>query len=190
MCFDTILRNISKHIELTPEEVESFSAALIKKKLGKGEVLLKQDSFCDAIYFVNRGLLRAYFLSPEGKETTIMFAIKDWWITDMFAFTKGNKSMLNVEALEPSQVLSLSKQNFERFLYEIPQFERFFRILFQNAYIREQQRGLENLSLTAKDKYLRFIKKYPAIANQVNQKQIASYLGITPEFLSMIKNDR
>lgn len=190
MCFDTILRNISKHIALTPEEKQAFTSSLIEKKLEKGQVLLHQDSFCDAIYFVNEGILRAYFLTPEGKETTIMFAIKDWWVTDMYAFINVDKSALTIEALEPTTVLTLTRTNFDRFLTQIPKFERFFRILLQNAYIREQQRGLENLSLTARDKYLLFIKKYPAIAERVNQKQIASYLGITPEFLSMVKNEK
>ncbi|MGX1929253.1 Crp/Fnr family transcriptional regulator [Flagellimonas sp. 2504JD4-2] len=190
MDFEAILQNISNHITLTSEEIHALTSSLIEKKLEKGQILLKQGSYCDAIYFVNEGTLRAYFLSPEGKETTIMFAVKDWWITDMFAFTKAVKSKLSIEALEPSHVFCLSKQNFERFLREIPKLERFFRILLQNAYIREQLRGLENLSLTAKDKYEIFIKKYPAIAERVNQKQIASYLGITPEFLSMIKNER
>ena len=98
--------------------------------------------------------------------------------------------MLSIEALEPSMVFLLSKVNFERLLLEIPKFERFFRILMQNAYIREQQRGLENLSLTAKKKYDIFMEKYPSIASQLNQKQIASYLGITPEFLSMVRNGK
>ncbi|WP_298925272.1 Crp/Fnr family transcriptional regulator [uncultured Allomuricauda sp.] len=190
MSFEPILHNVSKHIQLNSKEIELFTSYLTEKRLGKGQVLLEQGAFCDGISFVNNGILRAYFLSEEGKETTIMFAIKDWWVTDMFAFTKKKKSMLSIEALEPSMVFLLSKVNFERLLLEIPKFERFFRILMQNAYIREQQRGLENLSLTAKKKYDIFMEKYPSIASQLNQKQIASYLGITPEFLSMVRNGK
>jgi CRP-like cAMP-binding protein len=188
MSFEAILHNVSKHIALNSKELEAFTSNLIEKRLDKDQILLNQGGFCDTIYFIKHGILRAFYLNPEGRETTIMFGIKDWWITDMYAFTKEKKSMLSIEALESSTVLLLSKVNFEILLQEIPKFERFFRILMQNAYIREQQRGLENLSLPAKKKYEIFIEKYPSIASQLNQKQIASYLGITPEFLSMIKS--
>ncbi|PWL38496.1 hypothetical protein DKG77_09540 [Flagellimonas aquimarina] len=188
MSFEAILQNVSKHIALNNEEIKVFTSHLIEKKLDKGQIILSQGAFCGTISFIKQGILRAYFLNPEGRETTIMFGIKDWWITDMYAFTKEKKSMLSIEALESSTVLLLSKVNFEILLQEIPKFERFFRILMQNAYIREQQRGLENLSLPAKKKYEIFIEKYPSIASKLNQKQIASYLGITPEFLSMLKS--
>lgn len=188
MSFEAILNNISKHVQLNPQEVAAFTSRLKAKELPKGAVLLKQNSSCHDIYFVNHGILRAYFLSPKGKETTIMFAIKDWWITDMHAFTHQKKSLLTIETLEASTVWSLSKTDLEQLFVEIPKLERFFRILMQNAYIREQLRGLENLSLPAKKKYALFIEKYPDVAQLVSQKQIASYLGITPEFLSVIRS--
>lgn len=190
MGFEAILHNVSKHIVLNSEEIKVFTSCLTEKKLDKGQILLNQGAFCNTIYFVKEGMLRAYFLNPEGREITIMFGIKDWWITDMHAYTKEKNSMLSIEALESSTVLLLSKVDFENLLLKLPKFERFFRVLMQNAYIREQQRGLENLSLPAKKKYEIFIEKYPSIASQLNQKQIASYLGITPEFLSMIRNSK
>ena len=99
-------------------------------------------------------------------------------------------AMLHIEAVEKSEVLQLSKNNLDKLLLEVPKFERFFRIIFQNAYIREQLRTIQNLSLTAAERYEKFIFKYPAVIQQVPQKQIASYIGVTPEFLSTIRSKR
>lgn len=98
--------------------------------------------------------------------------------------------MLTIEAIEESSVYQLKKNDLEKLYQTVPQFERFFRILMQNAYIREQLRVVQNLSMTAEERYDIFVKKYPEVANKVKQKQIASYLGITAEFLSMIKRKK
>ena len=119
-----------------------------------------------------------------------MFAVADWWITDMFCFINQQPAMLNVEAVENSVILQLKKDGLERLSSNIPKFERFFRIIMQNAYIREQLRIIQNLSLTAEERYNNFLSKYPQVAKQVTQKQIASYLGITPEFLSIIRGNK
>lgn len=99
-----------------------------------------------------------------------MFALPDWWVTDMYCFTKGLPSMLNIVAIEKSQILQLSKNNLNLLFEKIPKFERFFRILFQNAYIREQLRVIQNLSLDATQRYHNFVKKYPETIQQVTQK--------------------
>jgi CRP-like cAMP-binding protein len=98
--------------------------------------------------------------------------------------------MLYIEALEESIILQLTKENLDELYIRVPKFEKFFRIIMQNAYIREQLRVIENLSLSAEERYYTFLNKYPLVAKQVTQKQIASYLGITPEFLSMIKGSK
>ena len=115
-----------------------------------------------------------------------MFAIEDWWITDMFCFLNKKPAMVFIESINDCLIYQLSKENLEMLYIKIPKFERFFRILMQNAYTREQLRVLENLSLTAAERYQSFLLKYPQIAKVVTQKQIASYLGVTPEFLSNI----
>jgi len=116
-----------------------------------------------------------------------MFAPADWWVTDMYCFLNGRKAMMTIEALEESAVFQMSRRQFDGLLERWPKFERWFRILMQNAYTREQLRAMDNLSLPAEERYASFVKKYPHIAGQVTQKQIASYLGITPDFLSSIK---
>ena len=139
------------------------------------------------LFFVESGSFRAYHLNKDGKESTIMFAPEDWWVTDMNAFLNGTPSLLSLEALEDSKIYAIGRKNFDLALDKIPQLERFFRILFQRAYIREQLRVLDNISLTTEERYLNFISKYPQLVQKVTQKQIASYLGVTPEFLSSLK---
>ena len=119
-----------------------------------------------------------------------MFAIADWWVTDMYCFINEQPAILNIEAIEDSVIVQLQKKELDELYVKVPKFERFFRILMQNAYIREQLRIIQNLSLSAEERYDIFLKKYPQVSKQVTQKQIASYLGITPEFLSMIKRNK
>jgi len=150
-------------------------------------MLLHQNEVCKSIYFVNAGAIRAYYSDKQDKETTIMFGVADWWITDMYSFLNQQPALMNLEALEASEVLELSKSNMDQLYIDVPKFERFFRIIIQNAYVREQVRVIHNLSKTAEERYEIFMQKYPHIAARVTQKQIASYLGITPEFLSAIR---
>ncbi len=182
-----ILKNIEKHITLNDLEIDHFLSVLKLKDLDKKERILSQGQTCKKLYFVEFGSLRAYNMNEEGKESTIMFAVQDWWITDMDAFVHQKPAVLSIETLEASRVMELDFQKLEELYIKIPKFERFFRILFQNAYIREQVRALENISFTTEQRYLRFIKKYPQMLPKITQKQIASYLGVTPEFLSSIK---
>ena len=188
--YDLILKNIAKHITLKEKEITYFCSLLESKTIASKEFLLKENQPCHYLNFVNSGTLRAYFLNKDGKESTIMFAMPDWWVTDMYCFVKAQPAMLNIVALEESEILQLSKPDFELLVKDVPKFEHFFRVIFQNAYIREQLRTIQNLSLTAAERYENFIIKYPAVLRQVPQKQIASYLGITPEFLSTIRSKR
>ena len=119
-----------------------------------------------------------------------MFALPDWWVTDMYCYLNAKPAMMYIEAIADSCVFQLSRDNFDNLFAAIPKFERFFRILMQNAYTREQLRIIGNLTLSAEERYDRFLDKYPGIVKQVTQKQIASYLGITPEFLSTIRRKK
>lgn len=190
MVHDLILKNIARHISLDQEEADCFTSFLKYRKISKKECILKGEEICKYINFVHSGTLRAYYLDKAGKESTIMFAVTDWWITDMFCFINQQPAMLTVEAVEESIIFQLSKDNLDQLYLKIPKFERFFRIIFQNAYIREQLRTIQNLSLSAEQRYNIFLNKYPQVVKQVTQKQIASYLGITPEFLSMIRGNK
>jgi CRP-like cAMP-binding protein len=184
---ELILKNISKHINLDKEELTYFLSLVKWKNIGKKTLLLTAGEACKYISYVHSGALRAFYLDKEGKEATVMFAVADWWVTDMYCFLNSRPAMMYIEALEDSCVLQLSKERLDKLLVDVPKFEKFFRILMQNAYTREQLRVMEYLSLSAEERYDSFLYKYPHIAKSVRQKQIASYLGITPEHLSAIR---
>jgi len=190
MAFEPILHNIGKHIALEPDEAAFFTALLQYRDLPKKEHLLKEGQLCRTINYVESGALRAFHCSPDGRDSTIMFAIADWWITDMYCFVTEQPAMQNIVAIDDSCVWQLKKDDLERLYIKVPKFERFFRIIMQNSYIREQLRVLQNLSLSAEERYDIFLNKYPQLTPYVSQKQIASYLGVTPEFLSTVRRNK
>lgn len=182
-----ILDNIQKYIALNDAEKDYLDTSLTVNSFPKKSFLLNQGQLCKKIYFVVSGSLRAFNTNKDGKESTIMFAIQDWWITDMGSFTQQKPANISVVALEDSEVVPMDFHFLEGLYQDFPKFERFFRMLFQNAYIREQQRALHNLSFNTEERYWQFVKDYPSITKKVTQKQLASYLGVTPEFLSKVK---
>lgn len=185
--YQSILKNLNKHVTLTKEEEAHFISVLTYKEIPKKTTTLAEGQACNQISYIHSGALRSYCVDESGRESTIMFAVADWWLTDMYCFLNEKPSMTFIEAIEDSIVFNLSKSNFDQLFTVIPAFERFFRILMQNAYTREQLRTIENLTLKAEERYYRFLNKYPQMAEKLTQKQIASYLGITPEFLSGIR---
>jgi CRP-like cAMP-binding protein len=187
MSFEKILKNVSKHIELNEEERRYFTSLLSVKELARKKLLLQQSQPCTSIYFVEQGVLRAYYADKDGHQNIVMFALNDWWITDMYAFANEQNAMLDIDALEDCTLLQLQKRDMDQLMNTVPKFEKYFRILMQNAYIREQLRIIQNLSMPAKDRYKNFLQKYPQFVQHVPLKQIASYLGITPEFLSVLR---
>jgi len=184
--YELILRNVGRHVVLDEEETGYFISLLKMRRLSRKGVLLREGQACKYFYYVHSGTLRAFCQDARGRESTIMFAPMDWWVTDMYCFLNRRKAMMTIEALEESEVFQMSRAQFDELLERSPKFERWFRVLMQNAYTREQLRAIDNLSLSVEERYVSFVKKYPAIASKVTKKQIASYLGVTPEFLSGI----
>src|SRR4029077_8176621 len=153
MIYTDILKNIAKHISLNEEETSYFISLLRFKEIPGKEYLLKEAEACKFINYVQSGALRAFHIDQHGRESTIMFAINDWWITDMYCFVMELPAMQYIVAIEASSVFQLRKDDLEMLYLKVPKFERFFRIIMQNAYIREQLRVLQNLSLTAEARY-------------------------------------
>lgn len=184
---DLILKNVGKHIQLNDRETNFFLSILHSAILKKKDVFLKEGTVCKDSAFVIDGAMKSFTVDREGKEHILNFATPGWWISDLYSLISQKPGILNIEAIADSEVLILSGEN-QRLLYtKVPKFERFFRILIENALVANQQRLIDNLSSTAEDRYLHFIKKYPTIPSCVPQHNIASYLGITPEFLSKIR---
>ena len=188
--FELILQNISKHIQLTEEEKEYFVSVLQTKKLRRRQYLVQAGEPCRYEYFINKGCLRQYYLDEKGHEHVLYFAIEDYWISDMYGLTTGEPALTNIDALEDCELLVIEKTFYEQLFIEIPKLERFFRIILQRSLISQQRRMIENMSLQADERYYRFAQRYPFLEQRLPQKQIASYLGITPESLSRIRKQR
>ena len=153
--------------------------------------MLREGDICKYESFVTRGCLKTYYLDENGFEHIIDFSIEEWWADDLYSLlTKtASKSVAksNIKAIEDTEILQISKQNLELVYQKIPKFERFFRILFQNAYITQREQINQALAASAEERYLMFLKKKPYAEKRFTQKDIASYLGVTPQFLSVLR---
>ena len=182
-----ILKNICKHISLTKTEQEYFISLLKPKKLKTKQFLLRAGEVCKHSSFVNTGCLRGFTVDKDGVEHILTFAPQDWWVGDMYSLLSQKPGNLNVEAMMDTEVFMLSRTDQEKLYKKIPKFERFFRIIIEKSLVAYQQRLMDNLSLTAQERYLKFCTAYPSIINDIPQKQVAAYIGVTPEFLSKLK---
>jgi len=187
--FDLLCTHIEKRVHLTDEEFEICSKFFVKKKLRKKQFLLNEGDVCKNLGFVNSGCLREYTIDNKGAEHIIQFAIEDWWVSDLNSFLAGSPSTYNIDALEDSEVLLLEKSARDKLLDSCPKMERFFRLLMEANHVAAQRRVSDSLSASAEERYLKFIKTYPKLFEQVPQNQIASYLGITPQSLSRIRKE-
>jgi CRP-like cAMP-binding protein len=188
--YDLILSNIARHIQLTDADKKIIASLLKHRKIRKKQYLLQAGEVSHYENFVTKGLLRAYTVDDKGQEHIAMFAMEEWWISDLYSFLTNTPATQFIDAMEDSEVLSIEKPDLEKLYTEIPKFERFFRILLQNAFVANQQRVLASISQTAEEQYHAFIKKYPTLEQRIPQHQIASFLGITPETISRIRRQR
>ena len=183
-----IIQNISKHISLTQEEEFLFLSKTQILNYKAKTVILHSGEICKHSYFVNNGLLRSFNINDNIVEHVLHFACEGWWIGDMYSLISQKPGNLFIEVLEDAEVVLLSKENQEQLFIEIPKLERFFRILTENSLVSNQERLMDNLSLSAEERFEKFCKKYPSLIQKVPQKQIASYIGVTPEFFSKMKS--
>ena len=185
--FDLLLQHIARHIHLSPAETDFFISLLQSRTLKRKEYLLQQGTVCKMESFITKGCLRTYTIDDSGLEHMVALGIEDWWVSDLRSFLTQTPAGYFIDALEETEVLQISKHNLELLYQQVPKFERFFRILLQNAFVAQEQRINQNLSFTAEERYAQFVKKYPGLEQRIALKHIASYLGITPVFLSMLR---
>jgi len=187
MSFDLLISNISKHISLTENEAAFFSSILQSKFLKAGDFLLKEGDVCRYESFVTKGCLKTYYQDDNGFEHILDFSIEQWWADDLYSLLTQTASKSNIKASEDTHILQISKDDLELLYQKIPKFERFFRILFQHAFIAQRQQINLSLSASAQERYILFLQNKPYAQKRFSQKDIASYLGITPQFLSSLK---
>ena len=186
--FKPLLDYINRVVTLTEEEELKLSSLISSRKLLKGQYFLQQGDVCKFSGFVVSGCTKTFYVDEEGQEHVIMFSIEDWWTSDMGSYISQNPADFNVQCLENTELIQFSYESQQEMMQEIPKLERFFRIIIERAFVASQKRIVRNMSMSAKDRYLFFRSEYPKIEQRIPQYLIASYLGITKEFLTKIKS--
>ncbi len=185
--FSGLDQNLTHHIQLSPQELETVHSFFKHKTLKKKTFLLRQGQVCNFEAYLLKGCVKKYYIDQNGFEVILQFAVEDWWVSDIASFCEQAPSNLFIETLEETELLTIDHQGKEQLFKQLPQLERVFRLMVQRAYAVLENRFFTSISATAEERYLNFIRNYPTIPQRVPQYQIASYLGITPEALSRIK---
>jgi len=185
---ELLMEYFSSLIPLNREEknlvLSSFHPRLYRKK----QYLLQEGDVCTQLFFVVRGCIRMYKIDDKGTIHIIQFAAENNWMNDLGSFHQVQPSALSIDALEDTVVLQINRDQLINLYMQAPKFDRIFRVLLENSYVRLQSRLLQNISSTAEDRYNTFLNLYPDLVNRISQIQIAAFLGITPEFLSKLRN--
>lgn len=184
---DLLKQNINNLVEMSEEDINHFTSYFKPRIIKKKDFLLRQGNVSKFEGFVVEGCFRVFTIDDKGNENTLYFAASDWWLMDIDSFMNQTPSNLNIQALEDSKVLIINRTDKLSLYKTIPSVEKLFRVMFQKALAVWQRRLVSNHCQTAKERYQIFVETYPHIASKVTDKQIASYLGITHEFLSKIK---
>lgn len=185
--YEKLAETIRNKVPVTSEEFEGIKNFFIPKKIRKRQYLLNAGDVAHYTYFVEKGLLRSFSIDDNAHEHVVQFASEGWWISDMCSFLTGDEAIYNIEAIEDSELLLLTKQAQDEMLEKQPKMEKYFRLLMQNAIISLQRRIVGTLSLSAEEKYKRMMSIYPDILQRAPQQHVASFLGITPETLSRVR---
>ncbi|WP_394749920.1 Crp/Fnr family transcriptional regulator [Spongiimicrobium salis] len=186
--FRSLLNNIAKYVRLKPEETEKLVSILHTKKIKRRQFIDQPGYICQYRNYIVQGTFRSYFIDNDGKEHTVQIAIEDWFVSDFYSYITQTPATLFVEALEDSKIVQMRYEDIEGLCKEVHPLSEYFRISTEKAFAFSRKRTLSNLSMTAKERYLDLLDRYPDIVKRVPQKVIASYLGMTPEFMSKIRN--
>ncbi len=185
--FDLLLSHIQNKVDLPEKQKHQIVSFFTHKKLRKKQYLLQEGDICKCLSFVSKGLLKSYVLDEKGSERINMFAFEGWWISDFNSFINQEKAVLNINAVEETEVLMITLEDYERMMLEIPVMDRYFRILYQNSLVTKDHRLMVSNSFTAEEKYRQLTQRSPEIIKRVPHNLIASYLGLAPETVSRIR---
>ena len=185
-----LFKHINQRIQISPEEFDTVLELFSPVSYHRRHLLIEPGQQIGDQYFVMQGCLRTYMIDQSGKEHTVQFAVENWWTSDYIAYYTAEKSVLYVECIEDCDLLRVSRKDLMEFFKDSPRLESFFREQLEAAFVAFQKRILSNLYMSAEERYSVFISSYPNIEQRVKNYQIASYLGITPESLSRLRNKR
>ena len=185
--YELFFRKLNEKVALTAEEQAIIKSFLTPKKLRKKQYLLQEGDICKSIAFVEKGALREYTVDEKGNEHILQFALEGWIISDLYSFLSGEPSLYNIDALEDSELVLITRSAEEAIIKKVPKYETFTRMQITGAYLAMQKRVTSFISLPVEERYLGFTKLYPDIVQRVPQHMIASYMGLTPETLSRVR---
>lgn len=171
----------------SPEDITVFNTLLKPTDIKKRQLLLREGEICNFEAYIVSGCLRTFYIDENGSEVILQFSVEDWWVSDIGSFHDRTPSLLYIEAIEDSKLLTLNPSTKEELLARLPQFERVFRLMIQRHLSALEHRLIRTIAQTAEQRYVEFVRQYPKIALRVPQHYIASYLGMTPEFLSKVR---
>ncbi|OYQ47788.1 Crp/Fnr family transcriptional regulator [Flavobacterium aurantiibacter] len=181
---------LQRCMPFSEEELDIFHSFLTYQKFKKKSILLQQGEICKHESYIIKGCARTFYTDANGHDITLLFAVEDYWLGDIASFYKKTPSRFNIQLIEDTELLQIDYEAKEALLEQLPKFERVFRIMVQNHLASTQNRLVNNIAFTAAENYAAFLKQFPNIPQRVPQHYIASYLGISPEFLSKIRNDK
>jgi CRP-like cAMP-binding protein len=187
MPFSTLIQHIRQHIEFPEEEALMLDKYFKLRHVKKKSEILKQGQHCQAMYFVVQGCLRMYFINKKAGEQIVQFAIEGWWLSDYFSFIDNTPSEYYIQSIEPSELLVVDKLQFEEMLRELPKLEKYFRIVMQKAVAAAQLRSKLLYEMTKEEFFQHFSNSFPGFMQRVPLYMVASYLGLTPEYVSEIR---
>jgi cAMP-binding proteins - catabolite gene activator and regulatory subunit of cAMP-dependent protein kinases len=185
--YPNLIQHIRKYVELDETDVLVLIKYVKPVSLKKKEFLLKEGQVCRSLYFVEKGCLRMFFINEKTVEQITQFALDNWWMSDYFSFMDNKPSDYYIQTVEKSEVLTIDAFSFEELLRELPQMERYFRIIMQRALAASQLRVKYMYELTKEEFYLHFCTSFPEFIQRIPQYMIASYLGLTPEYVSELR---
>jgi CRP-like cAMP-binding protein len=187
---EPLIEQLMKTFPLSEEEKELVRTKFHSRLFRKRQFVLQEGDVCTQFNFIVRGCLRSYKIDEKGNIHILQFAAENNWINDLGSFHRGKPSAMNIDALEDTVVLQISHDDLISLYINAPKFDRIFRVLIENGFIHLQERLLQNISSTAEERYQSFLELYPHLTNRLSQVQIAAFLGVTPEFLSRLRNQR
>ena len=182
-----LIEYFNRILPLDEKEIAFVEKVFTERRIKKRQFILQEGEICKHNTYVLEGCFRMYLVDDDGKEHNLQFAIENWWIGDIGSFHSGEPSKLYIEAIENSIILQIKKQDQLDLFVNYPKFNQIFRVFTENALVTYQRRVLQNISSTAEERYLDFVKRYPYFFNRISNVQIASFLGVTPEFLSTVR---
>jgi CRP-like cAMP-binding protein len=183
-----LIEYFNRLLPLDEKEIAFVEENFKERRVKKREFILQEGEISKHNTYVLEGCFKMYLVDDNGKEHNLQFAIEDWWIGDISSFHSDTPTKLNIEAIENSIILQINKEDQLKMFVEYPKFNHIFRVLSENAMVALQRRVLQNIGSSAEERYLDFVQRYPQLFNRISNVQIASYLGVTPEFLSTIRN--